>query len=196
MTAEQIALLGLLVSTLVTAAGWIFTASVQRRILRETTKSQQLERELAVFRERLATVRGITSALLDQSASYHELIAQLLAPGFDFDEGASLIRQLVTKGLELAKVLYDPAFRAIRDLLPEAHSKRIFDQLKKATDSGTAYHTSAAALNPLTPNLSVALRESAEHALQVSRELIRTADMFADAFAVLDKNLAKGPEGG
>jgi hypothetical protein len=192
MTAEQIALLGLLISTLVTSAGWIFTASVQRRILKETTKSQQLERELAVFRERLATVRGMTSTLLDQSASYHALVSQLLAPGFDFDEGAVLIQQLNAKGLELSKILYDPAFRAVRDLLPPDHSKRIFDQLKKATDVGAAYHTSAVALSPLTPNLSAALRGSAQHALQVSRELIRTADMFADAFAVLDKNLAKG----
>jgi len=164
--------------------------------LRETTTSQQLERELAVFRERLATIRGFTSTLLDESASYHELIAMLLSRGFDFEKAAKLIERMNAKTLELAKILYDPAFRAIRDLLPPDHSKRVFDQLKKASDEAAAYHASAVAINPLTPNLATALRDSADRALQVSRELIRTADMFADAFAVLDKNLAEGREGG
>ena len=164
--------------------------------MRETTKSQQLERELAIFRERLATIRGFTSILLDESASYHELIVMLRSRTFDFEKGTKLIERMNAKSLELAKVLYDPAFRAIRDLLPPEHSKRVNDQLQKASDEAAAYHASAGTLNPLNPNLATALRDSADQALQVSREMIRTADMFADAFAVLDKNLAEGREGG
>jgi len=191
MTPDQIALLGLLISSIVTIIGWAVTAHIQLRILRETRKSQQLERELAVFRERMATVRDITSTLLEESASYHELIAMLVSGHFNFDTGANLIQQLNTKGLELAKSLYDPAFRSIRDLLPEEHAERLYNQLKKASEMGAAYHASAVGINPLTPRLDEVLRESANQALEVSKQLIKTADMFADAFAFLDKTLAK-----
>ena len=192
MTPNQTALLGLLISSFITILGWAVTACIQWRILRETRKSQRLERELAVFRERLTTVRNITSTLLEESALYLELITMLVSSHFDFDTGANLIQKLNTKGLELAKNLYDPAFRSIRDLLPEEHAKRLYNQLKKASEMGTAYHASAVGLNPLTPRLEEALRQSANQALEVSKQLIKTADMFADAFAFLDRTLAEG----
>jgi len=189
MNPEQIALLGLLISTIVTAAGWIFTASVQRKILRETAKYQHLERELAVFRERLALVRGITSGLLDQSNVYMQLIAMFLSPGFDFEEAGKLIAAEAPKTIALAKVLYDPAFRRMRDLLPEDHAKRLIDSLKNSSDQAAAFHAWAVGLDPLTPNLRALLNEAADRAIAVARGMIRTADMFADAFAVLEKRL-------
>lgn len=172
MTSEQIVLLGLLISSLVIVIGWAVTASIRRRNLREKQKSQQLERELAVFRESLATFRGMTSSLLDHVDLYHQLIALLVSGQFSFESGAVLIEQLNAKGLKLVKILYDPAFRSISDLLPEDHAERLHTQLKKASEMASEYQADASSLSPITPRLDVALREFADQALKVSRELI------------------------
>jgi hypothetical protein len=190
MSSEQIVLLGLFINSLVTILGWAITASVQRRILKETLKGQQLERELAIFRERLAMVRGITSTLLDQSASYNELIVIIVSGHFDFEKGAKLIQSLNVKAFELAKILYDPALRSIRDLLPKDNAEGLYNQLKMTNEMIATYHASAAGLNPFTPKLDVALHDFADQALEISRQLIKTANMFADGFAFLDKTLA------
>jgi len=192
VNASEIALLGLLISTLVTAAGWIYTGSVQRRILRETTKSQRLERELAVFRERLALVRGITDGLLEQSNLYMKLVAMFLAPGFDFEEAGALLLNEGPSTFQVPKVLYDPSFRSLRDLLPGDHSKRVYDSLKESSDMAAAFHAWAGTLSPLTPNLPEALTDAANRAIAVARAMIRTADVIADAFAILDKRLSSG----
>ena len=192
MTSEQTVLLGLLISTIVTIVGWAVTVATQMRILRETQKSNQLERELAVFRERLATVRGITSTLLELSTSYHELIAMFASSHFDFEAGARLMTTLNAKSLKLAKILYDPGFCSIRDLLPAEQAEQIYEQFENASDLAAEFHAKATAINPLNRALDTALRESASRALGVSRLFIQTANMFADTFAVLDRKLATG----
>ncbi len=121
-----------------------------------------------------------------------KLIAMFLAPGFDFEEAGRLLVTEGPKSIELAKVLYDPSFRSMRDLLPEDHAKRLFDSLKGSSEQAAAFHAWATGINPLTPRLSDVLKEAANRALEVARGMIRTADMFADAFAVLDKRLASG----
>jgi hypothetical protein len=192
MTAEDIALIALVISTLVTIIGWGVTARLQHRILIETNKAQRIEREVAVFRERLATVRTITTTLIDQMSLYAELVAMALTGTFNLQEGGALIKRLNEKGLELVKALYDPQFRAIRDLLPEDRSKLIYDQLKKATDLSSRFHADAVPLGTAKPITPDSLLELATRALDVSREFTVTANLFADAFAVLDSDLASG----
>lgn len=194
MSGEDIALLGLALSSLITIVGWGATAVIQQRILKQTNKAQRIEREVAVFRERLSTVRAITSSLLDQMGLYTQLVAMVLSGQFNKIEGGRIIGQLNTKGLELFKLLYDPGFRAIQGLLPEEHSKLIFDQLKKATDLVTQFHAEAAPLGSTKPITPAYLQSLAAGAMAVSREFVTTANMFADAFAVLDRNLASGVE--
>ena len=194
MSGEEVALLGLILSSLITIVGWGVTALIQQRILKQTNKTQRIEREVAVFRERLSTVRGITSTLLDQVGLYSQLVAMVLSGQFNLVEGGQIIAQLNTKGLDLSKLLYDPAFRAIRDLLQEEHSKRLFDQLKKAADLGAQFHADAAPLGTMKPVTPANLQSLASGALAVSEEFVSTANLFADAFAVLDKSLASGVE--
>ena len=192
MSAETIALIALAVSTLVTSIGWLVTGRLQHRILKEANKAQRIEREVAVFRERLTTVRTITSTLLDQMSLYVELVAMVLSGTFNLNEGGALILRLNEKSLDLVKILYDPQFRAIRDLLPEDHSKTVYDQLKKATDLSSKFHADAVPLGTVKPITAANLQELAARALAVSREYIVTANLFADSFAVLDRNLASG----
>jgi hypothetical protein len=194
MGAENIAILGLAISTLVTIIGWLYTASVQRTILAETAKHKDLERELGVFRIRLETIRGITSLLIEQSSLYHKIIAMVITSTFTFEVGGDIVAELNKKGLELGKLLYDPAFRSLRDQLPEEHAKLLFDQLKGTTDSATEFHTLAASVTPATPDLPDRLDSLAEKALSVARQMISTAGMFADAFAALDKRLSAGED--
>jgi len=169
-TSDQIALLSLLISTIITTVGWIFTASFQRRILRESASSQQLERELAVFRERFTLVRGVTGGLLEQSNAYMQLIAMFLSPGFDFEEDGNLLRAEGPKTFELAKVLSDPAFRSMRGLLPGDHAKRLLDGLKASSDKAPAFHAWATSITPLTPNLTDVFKEAASRAQEVAKQ--------------------------
>ena len=192
MSAETIALIALAVSTIVTIIGWTVTGKLQRRILDETNKAHRIDREVAVFRERLATVRSITSTLLDQVSLYAELVAMALSGTFNLEEGGELIKRLNGKSLDLVKSLYDPEFRAIRDLLPEEHSKTVYDQLKKATDLSTKFHAEAVGLGTAKLINTTSLQELASGALAVLREFTISANLYADAFAILDRDLASG----
>jgi hypothetical protein len=192
MSSEAIALVGLSISSLITVVGWGVTAYIQHRILNETTKAQQIERDVAVFRERLSTVRSITGTLLDQTSLYAQLVALALSGRFNLGEGGAIITSLGAKGLELAKLLYDPSFRAIRDLLPEEHSRLVFEQLNKAAESAAKFHAEAAPLGTAIPFSPENLQSLASRALGLVKEFTATANLFADAFAVLDKSLASG----
>ncbi len=194
MSAESIALLGLILSTLITLWGWRVTATTQDRILKETTKIQRIDREVAAFRERLSTVRGITGTLLDQECLYAEFAAMVLSGQFNMTEGAEISKQLTAKGIELDKLLYDPGFRAIRALLSAEHSERINEQLRSVIGLSAKFHGSAAALGTAEPSTQAQLKDLAAGALAMSRECARAADLLADQFAVLDRVLASGTE--
>ena len=115
-----------------------------------------------------------------------------LAPGFDFEEAGALLLNEGPSTFQVPKVLYDPSFRSLRDLLPGDHSKRVYDSLKESSDMAVAFHAWAGTLSPRTPNLPEALTDAANRAIAVARAMIRTADVIADAFAILDKRLSSG----
>ena len=66
MTAEQIALLGLLISTLVTSAGWIFTYLTQQSIL---SKQSETNVELAKLQDHLTSARDLRTRLVEDKLS-------------------------------------------------------------------------------------------------------------------------------
>lgn len=192
MKPEQIALAALVVNSLITIIGWTVTAFIQKRILKETKKNQQLERELAVFRERIKTVQGIISYLIDASMSYMKLTVMLRSGRFNFEEGTKLLQALDEKDREFTKTIFDPTYRSIRDLLPKAVAESLGDQLTYTLDLLEKFHTSQIGLKARISNLNSVLQDSGEKAYEISQQLMKTADIFAAAFAYLDKILATG----
>jgi hypothetical protein len=192
MTPEQLTLYGISITALVTIVGWIYTATVQYRILRETKKSQSLERELAVFRERLTTIRNITSALIERGMYYIELESRIRTGLFDFDKEAAIMESKRSNEADFRKALYDPSFRSIVSLLPEQEGNELNSQYLKTIDSTIGFKSVAGKLNRLTPNINASLSALADQAHEISRQYFDTAESFAVTFAILDKNLAGG----
>ncbi len=143
MSIEQLTFLGILFTALVTIVGWIYTASVQIHILRETTRTQNLNRELGVFRDRLTTIRNITSALIERSFYFLELEARIRSGVFDFDKETSRMADTLPKTLEMSKFLYDPAFRSVINLLTDEKGKRLQDQFLRTVELNVEFHSFA-----------------------------------------------------
>jgi hypothetical protein len=194
MNTEKITILALFISTLITIIGWIYTASVQKHILKETRKSQSIDREITIFRERLATVRDTTSVLLDMSMSYQELVALIGSGQFTFESGSTILSDLIYKEKMFYKILVDPAFRTMQSLLPQESALKLHSLTTKANEMMVNLHASAIGLSPLTPDLNIKLKMLSDDALQLSIILINTADTLANDFAILDKSLAHGQE--
>lgn len=190
---ENVTLFGLLFTTSVTILGWLYTAYNQQKILEETRKSQNLDRELAVFRERLGIIRGITATLLDLRTPYIELFASIQSGQFAFEAGALILQNGNTHDQDFLKILYDPAFRSMLELLPEEKCQGVYDQLEKVRKMISDFHVSAVDLSPgSTPGFSTRLSVRANSARLIAEELIKTANLLADEFAFLDKSLASG----
>jgi hypothetical protein len=192
MNTETIAILGLLISTAVTILGWLYTAMLQRRILEESQKSRNLDRELAVFRERLSIIRGVTATLVDLSNPYAELFALIQTGQFTLDSGAAAIRRSDASAPELMKVLNDPGFRSMLKLLPDKEHQVIQVRLDNMTAMLADLHASNLGLSPILPDYADRLNNISNTALAAANELKNVADLLADAFAFLDGALVTG----
>jgi len=192
MTPEIIAFLGVLVSTSITIVGWIYTARIQHRILDENRKAQRIDRELAAFRERLSTVREIINSILEQTHLYTNLAALFVTRSFTFNEGDPIITSLVSKSKEFYKILYDPEFISIQNLLPEEKRNEIVALLNTAMSHMSDYHSSAAWLNLSDPNIASKINELANGALSINKDLFNLVKILSSTYAVLDNKLASG----
>lgn len=189
---ENVTLFGLLFTAIVTILGWLYTAYNQQKILEETRKSQNLDRELAVFRERLEIIRGITATLLDLRTPYIELFASIQSGQFAFETGVLTLQNGNTHDQDFLKILYDPAFRSMLELLPEEKCQGVYDQLEKVRKMISDFHVSAVGPPPGAQGFSARLSMRANSARLIAEELIKTANLLADEFAFLDKSLASG----
>jgi hypothetical protein len=192
MNTEAITMIGLLITTAVTILGWLYTAATQRKILDEGRKSHKLDRELAVFRERLSIIRGITATLIDLSIPYSELFALIHTGQFTLDSGAAALRGGDASPKDLMKILSDPGFRSMLTLLPAPERELVETRLSKLTTMLGAFHAHNVGLSPITADYAARLSEIGNTALAVSNELTDVADLLAEEFAFLDRALAKG----
>jgi hypothetical protein len=190
MTNEQLTLLGILLTVLVTIIGWIYTASVQNTILRETQKAHNLNREIIVFRERLNTIKDITSKLVSQSASYNELATLIKSGRFRIENIVDMLNRLVNENFEITKYFVDPMYRSICKLLSDKDFERLGKQVGKLLDSIDLLDTYKMNLNPLPSQLDQGLIIIADQAESISGEMMDTANIFADLFADLDKHIS------
>lgn len=191
MTNEVITIFGLLITTAVTMLGWWYTATMQRKLLEESQKSHNLDRELAVFRARLAIIRGTTATLLDLVESYAQLFALIQTGQFTLESGATAFGS-DTSSRELMKVLYDPGFRSMIKLLPDQDHEAIQNRLENMTAMLAGFHANNLGLSPLAPDYAKRLNKMSADALAITNELKYVADLLADKFAFLDSALATG----
>jgi len=194
VTADQINSIGIAITALVTIIGWIYTASVQKNILRETIKTQKFERELGVFRERLINIRNLTSNFIDQSISYSKLVVTLQAEHFDKSYAFQLLTDLSVKEHDLEKILYDPSFRSITNMLPQNNSDKLLGEFEKTTMMISAFHKDALGKLKSNSQETEFINILANKALNISQNLNTIANMFAIEFANLDRGLANVSE--
>ena len=128
---------------------------------------------------------------MDHTFDYYQLIILLLSEDFDFDEGGDFLQQMQDKSRNLAKFLYDPSFRILRNQLPKELAVKLNTQFQKTIDIATKFHMDAGTLSPLTPSLEIVLRKTASEAIGLTREFIITADLFAEIFAYKDQSMSK-----
>jgi hypothetical protein len=110
MTPEQISVINLKITTFITIIGWAVTIIIQFIILSKTKKTEQLNRELAVFRERLNIIKEINSSLVSLTTPFLKLVAYIISGHFNFDEIAKIIGEENEAFPNLLKLLYDPEF--------------------------------------------------------------------------------------
>jgi hypothetical protein len=150
MTPEQIAVLGLIVTTIITAVGWGITTIVQFIILRKTKQTQDLDRELAVFRERLNTIKKINSSLIALTTPYLKLTTLFYSNHFTFEEGRKIMEEMKTEST-LGEILYDPEYRMLQNLLPKEKADMLDSQITKIGTKSSIFHGLASSLSSLGP---------------------------------------------
>ncbi|HLE03590.1 MAG TPA: hypothetical protein VI729_03130 [Anaerolineales bacterium] len=182
---------------LVTIIGWIYTSGQQRDLLRETRQYQRMDRDLSVYRTRMERASQLTASLIMSSDWWFKL-ASLAKATIDDHRPQEFFRhseQLTAEGFktkpQLALILYDPQFRTLRDLLPEAIGKKIYDSLKASSLRIQAFHEKTYSMEPSSPTLIQQLTFVHEEGKEIGDALVTAADLFADAFAYLDRQLTK-----
>ncbi|MCX6643736.1 MAG: hypothetical protein NT043_00805 [Candidatus Bathyarchaeota archaeon] len=190
MTPEQIALLNIRITTIITILGWGITALIQIIILRKSTKSQQLERELAVFRERLKTIKRINSSLIASATPYLKLATLFFSDHFTFEQGNEIVQEMKDSST-LSEILYDPEFQMLQNLLSKERADILDSQLVKIGSLGSTFFNASSQLSPLNLNPAI-LQKLGQDAINIVRELTNTAKMFSEEYSILDKNLASG----
>jgi hypothetical protein len=187
------------IALVVTIVGWIVTGSQQRTILRETRKYERLDRDLAVYRARMDKASEFTRGLMDAADKWGKLsrLAKAL-----LDEGQASSFQVLSqqtgvyqeameaKRLPL-QMLYDPQFRTLRDLLPPEIAKKLYDSLKASSSLTIKLIDNTYFMEPGDKNVADGVQQFSTQGLKIADSLVQTADLFADAFAALDRKLAK-----
>lgn len=189
---EILTIIALIISTTVTIWGWIYTSNAQRKILAATRKSQNLDRELAVFRERLNVIRGINATLIDLTEPYSQLYALINSGQFTMDTGSAALQSGGTSAQDLYKILYDPAFRSMLEMLPDSNCDAVYAKMENMRRMISEFHASALGLYPSNPDFGAKLAVLSSGAFSVVHELKSTAELLANEFAFLDKSLASG----
>jgi hypothetical protein len=184
-----------IITFLVTVVGWFFTGSQQRSILRETRLYQKKDRDLVVNRTRMERASGFTKSLIESSDNWYKLAGLAKAT---LDDGKPqafqslalpLLQKATLTSTEIAVILHDPQFRTLRNLLPPEIDKKLYDALKASSTSVVAFNLKTYNMHPTDQNIADQVKFVYEEAARIGDEIVEVADRFADAFAMLDKEL-------
>jgi hypothetical protein len=185
------------IALLVTIVGWIYTGGQQRDLLRETRQYQRMDRDLSVYRTRMEKASQLTASLIMSSDWWYKLASLAKAciddhrPQEFFRHSEPLLAEGFKTKPQLALILYDPQFRTLRDLLPEAIGKKIYDSLKASSLKIQGFHEKTYSMEPSSPTLIQQLTFIHEEGKEIGDDLVTAADQFGDAFAYLDQQLTK-----
>ena len=115
MDSTEVTILGLVITSLITIAGWGVTYWKQKQILEEQRKHSRADRELMAFRERARTVSEMTTRLTSISIIADSL-AQLVSRGAGTSEEHNrAFSHLMSELSEISMLASTHDFRIVRD---------------------------------------------------------------------------------
>lgn len=184
----------LLITVLVTIVGWIFTGSQQLTIVRETRKYQRKDRDLAIFRIRMDKASELTKALVLNGNKWMSLSSLAFAIlDLDIKDIQSQEENLLSIYKEVGEtrsnihfIIYDPQYRALRNLLEKRSAEKLDAALKESALQTQSFFSKTMNIDFSNPNIKTDIKYISEEAKNIGYKLIDVTNLFANAFAELD----------
>ncbi len=180
-----------------TVVGWLFTAARQAAILRVTHEYQRKDRELAVHRARMDRATNVTKTIIEASDHWFKLASLAMATrdngqASEFQQFAGpLLRDVTISKLNLAVILYDPQFRALRKLLDPNANMKISDSLIATEKASRVFFNRYYHMQPTDPDIDKQVQNVLDDSRDIADKLVEAASAIADSFATLDQHLAE-----
>ncbi len=139
---------------------------------------------------------NITKTIIEASDHWYKLASLAMATVGDgkaseFQQMAlPLLREVTISKLNLAVILYDPQFRALRKLLDTNANRIISDSLIATEKASREFFNRYYGIQPTDPDIDEQVQRVLIDSRDIADKLVDAASALADSFATLDQHLA------